>query len=554
MPKNNRKNLILITIFSFVLISSNIGGLYIYALDEAKNSVCAREMLERGDLIVPTFNQELRTDKPPLHYYFMQMAYLIFGVNEFSARFFSVIMGVLTILTTWWLATRYLGPRTGFYSALVLLSSLHFILQFHMAVPDPYLIFFITIGLALFYVYYIEESPLCLLLAYLFFGLGTLTKGPVAIVIPGSSILIFLLINKKLSWKYFMSLKPHWILGVFLLVILPWYLLVSLKTNGEWIREFFLYHNVNRYTDSMEGHGAIFLVTPLMVIFGVLPFSIFVVQSFRLGWRKRKEKKLLLFSIVIILTIVVFFSISSTKLPNYTVPAYPFLAVLIGNYLAQLHDSFKDHFRTTLITIIIYLFIVFAIPLILYYGLQMDPVLIYLRHLAVYFIILPLGGLWALYFSLKSNFKGILISLSLSWILIILLFFYIIYPQIDQNNPVAKTIHLIDSELPVASYKIYNPAFSFYIRKPFPEFDNKADLEDYIKINRGYIITRKSYADEINDLPQLKRIAEAKDIFEIPTTVVYQIDHRLSSGQLGLLRQTPFQIFTVPDQVKGKDY
>jgi 4-amino-4-deoxy-L-arabinose transferase-like glycosyltransferase len=65
MPKINAKNLILITIISFVLISSNIGGLYIYALDEAKNSVCAREMLERGDLIVPTFNHELRTDKPP---------------------------------------------------------------------------------------------------------------------------------------------------------------------------------------------------------------------------------------------------------------------------------------------------------------------------------------------------------------------------------------------------------------------------------------------------------------------------------------------------------
>jgi 4-amino-4-deoxy-L-arabinose transferase-like glycosyltransferase len=84
----------------------------------------------------------------------MQIAYLIFGVNEFSARFFSVIMGVLTILTTWWLTTRYLGERAGFYAALALFSSLHFVLQFHMAVPDPYLIFLTTFGLASFYVFY----------------------------------------------------------------------------------------------------------------------------------------------------------------------------------------------------------------------------------------------------------------------------------------------------------------------------------------------------------------------------------------------------------------
>jgi 4-amino-4-deoxy-L-arabinose transferase-like glycosyltransferase len=536
MSKNNRKNLILITILSIVLISSNIGGLYIYALDEAKNSVCAREMLERGDMIVPTFNQELRTDKPPLHYYFMQLAYLIFGVNEFSARFFSVIMGILTVITTWWLATKYLGGRTGLYSSLVLLSSLHFILQFHMAVPDPYLVFLITIGFGFFYVYYKENKSRYLLLSYVSFGLATLTKGPVAIALPGLSILFFLILNKNFNWNYFLNLKPLWILGVFLVVILPWYLLVSLKTNGEWMREFLLYHNVNRYTNTMEGHGAIFLVTPLMVFLGLLPFSIFFIQSFNLGWKRRKTSDLLLFCIIIILIIVLFFSLSSTKLPNYTVPAYPFLAILIGHYLARLHDTCKKESGYLILTLSIYWIITLTIPLGLYIGLGLEPVLSHLKHLAIYFIILPLGGIFALFFSIKSKFKGIILSLSLSWILIVLLFFYLIYPQVDQINPVAKTINKIDTELPVAAYKIYNASFSFYIRKPFHEIRNKADLGSYIKKNRGYIITRKSYAEEISGFMQLKKVAEAKDIFEIPTTVIYQIDHKLSSDELGLLR------------------
>ncbi len=74
-----------------------LGATPIYILDEAKNAQCAREMLQRGDFIVPTFNGELRVDKPPLHYFFMMAAYKMFGINEFAARFFSVIMGLLTI-------------------------------------------------------------------------------------------------------------------------------------------------------------------------------------------------------------------------------------------------------------------------------------------------------------------------------------------------------------------------------------------------------------------------------------------------------------------------
>jgi len=531
MPKINSKILILITIISFVLLSSNIGGLYIYSLDEAKNSVCAREMLERGDLIVPTFNQELRTDKPPLHYYFMQLAYLIFGVNEFSARFFSVIMGILTLLTIWWMSIRYLGGRAGLYSVLVLISSLHFIIQFHMAVPDPYLIFLLSFGLCSFYVFYKEEKPGYLLLSYIAFGMGTLTKGPVAIVLPGISILIFLLYEKRFNAGYLLKLRPLWILGVMLFVIIPWYILVSLKTNGEWTRDFFINHNLGRYTSTMEGHGAIFLIIPIMVIVGLLPFSIFIIQSFHRGWKKRKENGLLVYSIFIILTIVVFFSFSKTKLPNYTVPAYPFLAILIGNYLAGLHDSLDRNRKTTILTMVIYFLIMALLPFILYFALRMDPVLASLDHLAIYFILLPLGGFLGLLFTIKGNFKGMILSLSLSWTVVILLFFYIIFPQVDQKNPVAKTLGNIDKNLPVAVYKMYNPAFSFYIPKPFTRLETKMDVQEYIPQNQGYIITRKSLADEINDLAKLKKIEEAKDIFEIPTTVIFQINQDLPAGK-----------------------
>src|SRR6266542_6826784 len=75
---------LLFTLLVFLLLF-RLEATPIYILDEARNSECAREMMQPNDWITPTFNGELRTDKPPLHYFFMIVAYKMFGVNEFAA-------------------------------------------------------------------------------------------------------------------------------------------------------------------------------------------------------------------------------------------------------------------------------------------------------------------------------------------------------------------------------------------------------------------------------------------------------------------------------------
>jgi 4-amino-4-deoxy-L-arabinose transferase-like glycosyltransferase len=169
-------------LLSLLVFTANIGGISIFVLDEAKNSVCAREMYERADWVVPTFNYELRTDKPPLHYYFMRVGYALFGINEWGARFFSALMGMLTVMAVYLFAKYYVGKSTAFYASLVLLASLQVVAQFHLAVPDPYLIFFLTLGLLCFYAYYQESRKVFIYAFYACLGLATLAKGPVAVV------------------------------------------------------------------------------------------------------------------------------------------------------------------------------------------------------------------------------------------------------------------------------------------------------------------------------------------------------------------------------------
>ena len=141
----------LLFVFAFGLFTVNNHGVSIYILDEAKNATCAGEMLEKAEFFKPTFNHNLREDKPPLHYYFMMLSYSVFGVNEWAARFFSGIFGALTILISFLYTSRFLDKKTAFFTVMVLLASIHLIIQFHLAVPDPYLIFFFCWSLFLFY-------------------------------------------------------------------------------------------------------------------------------------------------------------------------------------------------------------------------------------------------------------------------------------------------------------------------------------------------------------------------------------------------------------------
>lgn len=135
------RKLLILLVLSLLVFSANIGGTSIYILDEAKNAGCAMELHQKGQWVVPTFNGELRFDKPPLHYFFMKAAYSAFGVNPFAARIFSSLMGILLIAMIYIFSKRNINARAAFYACLILIASLQVAFQFHLAVPDPYLIF-----------------------------------------------------------------------------------------------------------------------------------------------------------------------------------------------------------------------------------------------------------------------------------------------------------------------------------------------------------------------------------------------------------------------------
>ncbi|WP_233897687.1 ArnT family glycosyltransferase [Tenacibaculum piscium] len=506
------KNVYILLIISLIVFTAGIGSIDIYFLDEAKNAICAREMMQNNNYIIPTYNGVLRSDKPPLHYYFMILSYKIWGVNPFAARFFSAIMGVLTVVCLYLFSKKYVGTKTAFYASLLLVSSLHFNIQMHWSVPDPYFIFLMTLSGLSFYEFYNTGKRKWWFIFYISLGLSFLTKGPVGIVLLSLAVFLFLIIMKDFKWKTIKKINPFLGIPLSLSIAFPWFYAVHKATKGEFTNNFFFKHNFERFTSEMEGHGGVFLLTILFVILGLIPWFFFLLK-YKLIKIIIKENSFLLFSFCVSVSIVAFFMISGTKLPNYTVPAYPWIFMLLSAILMKVQN--KKPFLIAILVVSIIL------PIGIIIGIQQDKVIYNLYLLGTSFFIITIGALIA--YKLRNTTYKWIHALSASWLLMALVFFYGVFPIIDKENPVEKTISLFEENQNVVGYGVINSAFIFKMKKEIPIFKNIDDLKTHIDNHPkgGMVITRAHKKNEVLfESLGLIEVARERDLFENPTTLI----------------------------------
>jgi len=513
VQQNQQKYFWLLFGLSLVLLFPGLGKTPLWIYDEVRNAECAREMYERGDWVVPTFNGGLRTLKPPLHYYFMFGGFKIFGVTEWGARFFSGVFGVLTIFIIYFFVKKYSSQRQAFITSLVLLASSHFLFEFRMSVPDPYLIFLNTASLFTAYLFFNDKKNYWLWLCAITMGLGTLAKGPVAIALPGAAIFIWLTWEKRLkeifSWKILVA-------GIIMCAVaLPWYLLVHKETNGEWTKGFFLQHNFGRFSEPMEGHGGPFIIVPIIILLGLLPASIFIGEAFR-KFRTRFKDPFLKLALSTVGIFVVFYSISSTKLPNYAMPCYAFVAILIGDFI---NNAWEEN-KARLYPFIILLVIDIALPIAAYLGIKKEVNTTGMENIAAFLLILTFAAIIAFYFMLKKNFRKAAISTFAFYSLFHIIMFNWLYPAIYKQNPMSMTIDMLKGYDKIVSYQIFHPSYTYYLPERVPVFKNLDSLKTFMLQNKAAVITRKNFAEELKSIG-LQEKALVHDLFEGNTTVIF---------------------------------
>lgn len=521
--KINREAWVVFLLACFLCLS-NIGGYPITILDESKNAEAAREML-LGDYLTPTFNDFLRTDKPILHYLLMQLGYLIFGVNELGARIFGALAGAGFMTYLWVFLRKYATRNIARVTTLLLFSSFFWIQEFHLAVPDPYFIVLLCTSWLLFFEYDNNlKSSRFLWLFYVFVGLATLSKGPIAIGLTGLIILLYLISKGDLKWSLFSKYRV--ILGglLVLLITLPWFIWVHIQTQGAYTEGFFLYHNIKRFQEVNSGHGGIFLITWGFVLLGLFPFGAFVLQGIWHGWKFRKRNDLVLFSLLITAVVIGFFSVSSTKLPNYTLPAIPFLAILIAYYFEEAISfktikQWKSYASLGLISLVSLAIPVAVFILFKHHLIQSKQWVLSGLTMAVVLVGLYLS--WR--YLVKEKVQNFIVSIASLWMVLGLLIFYLIYPNLAKIEPVAQAQPIV-SQSEVVVFKAYDPAFNFNYKRVYRVIENEDELMQFIAKNPNTLVLTKDKAIEnIAQIPTFfEVIFDEPSVFENYRSIILQ--------------------------------
>ena len=149
MQEKHRHQVWLSIIASAIFLTS-LNSTSLWDQDEGFFATTAAEMYSRGDLIVPTFNEEMFGHKPPWMYWMMMLGFELFGTTEFAARVFTGLFGVGTTLLTYHLARHLFNSHVGWWAGLMMATGLMFSVASRAATPDTYLTFFVTLSLYLF--------------------------------------------------------------------------------------------------------------------------------------------------------------------------------------------------------------------------------------------------------------------------------------------------------------------------------------------------------------------------------------------------------------------
>ena len=311
----------------------NLGASSIWDANEAFYAQTPREMIDASDYVNPSFNFQLRYNKPVLSYWEVAASYRMFGVSEWAERLPIAIGGVVLVLTAFGLGQMMAGTEAGLLAALVLATSPRVLLLARRIIIDVQLAMFTGLVLLGFALAEIRPSRRrYLILMYVAAGFGVLAKGPVAVLLPAVVFVLYLASQKRLGDLWRMMLPMGAAIG--LAIVLPWYFMVYREHGWEYIKSFVFGENLGRYAEAVgeQSRGILFYI-PVMFA-DLFPWSLFIPIGLWWAFRDRSNRvaRLLL---IWIAAIVVFFSLSGTKEDLYIFPIVPAEAALVGAVIAK---------------------------------------------------------------------------------------------------------------------------------------------------------------------------------------------------------------------------
>ena len=452
--------------------------------DEGRYAEIPREMVQSGNWLVPHLNDVAYIEKPPLQYWATAVSFSVFGSSVWAARFYTGLCGFLTVLIAAALASRLWGPESGWRAALMTGSSLLIVLVGHQLTLDMSLTFFTTAMVCAFCVAQScrEEAGrnrFWMRIAWVAAALAMLTKGLVALVLPGATLVIYsLLQGDRIVWR---RLAIPSGLALLLLIALPWFVLIQREV-PQFFQFFFVREHFARYlTRIADRYEPWWFFVPILVA-GCLPWLVPAGRALFGGWRAaapRGQFDARRFLWAWTAVTFCFFSASDSKLVPYILPMFPTLALLMA---ASSETSLRRDLRITgygmiVVGVLLLSLAAFAPRL----TAPSDQAVFYLRmrpYGLAMGIALMAGGLWSRLAPERSLIQtSAIAAASFASFALLLFASREVAPLFSGASLASQLPQSLLSGAPVFSVRTYDQTLPFYLRRVVTLVDERNEMD-----------------------------------------------------------------------------
>ena len=326
-------------VLMLVAVAALLPGLFsipVVDRDEARYAQASRQMLETGEFVDIRFQDEARHKQPVMTYWLQAAAAVPFGGADApigAHRLPGFLLSLAAVALTAFIGARLFSPYVGFAAGIALAATLLLALEARTAKTDAILLGFGMIAQAGLAMILLKGEggrpgfwgwPAAMWAAI---GASLLVKGPIFFMITALTLAVYA------GWKrdpgLFLKVRPLPGIALALAIFLPWFLAINLQTDWAFAQKAVGWSLLGKVTEAHEAHGGPLgyhlMLSPLVL----WPASALLGLALLAAWRGREDDRVK-FLIAWALPTYVVFELVATKLPHYTLPALPAIAILVA--------------------------------------------------------------------------------------------------------------------------------------------------------------------------------------------------------------------------------
>jgi 4-amino-4-deoxy-L-arabinose transferase-like glycosyltransferase len=294
----------------------------------------AREILLLRDPVVMHLNGVPWFVQPPLYFWVAAAFAKLLGTSEFALRLPSALATIVMSGVVGYVVARLASSRAALLAATVLATSLMQAVIGRLAIMDALLDLAVMLAILASFGALRTGRASWWYLAWAALALGTLAKGPVALVVTVLVVGPWLVWERLAGGRLDPPALPHRLggLALFALLIAPWAFALWHAAGPAAFGELIGHYTVGRYLGTIENQsGPVWYYVPVVVL-GFFPWFAFLVPAALAGWREARTRPGSLARLALVWAVVpfCFFSFAQTKLPNYVALELAAFAILVG--------------------------------------------------------------------------------------------------------------------------------------------------------------------------------------------------------------------------------